>query len=650
VVRPSATLVGTVGESRVSSASISEIDADGTPVRSSTEVACDLVAVSGGWSPVVHLHSQRQGRLRWDDGLVAFVPTGDVEGQQIVGAARGSFTLEACLAEGSRAGAVASFRAGFITDGGAHALSIPAEEPRAAGTSSPLWVVRDRHCGLADLDTHFVDLQRDQTVADVLRATGAGMRSVEHIKRYTSISTANDQGKTSAVNAIGLIAAALNGAAQGQPGRLEGPSPGQVGTTTYRAPYAPVAFAALAGRDRGDLFDPARLTSIHSWHLANGAEFEIVGQWLRPWYYPRPGESMDEAVLRECAATRASVGMMDATTLGKIEIWGSDAGEFLNRIYTNAFKKLAPGSARYGVMCTPDGMIFDDGVTLRLDEGRYFMTTTTGGAARVLDWLEEWHQTEWPTLDVTMTSVTEQWTTVAVVGPKSRAVVAKVAPELDVANDAFPFMTFRETTLASGIPARVCRISFSGELAFEVNVSGWYGKQVWEDIYEAGAEFDITPYGTETMHVLRAEKGYPIVGQDTDGSVTPQDAGMAWVVSKVKDFIGKRSYTRIDTARTDRKHLVSVLPIDPALRLPEGTQLIGHTASVNVGIQPVPMLGHVTSSYHSVALGRSFALALIKNGRNLIGQTLTAAVGRDLVDVVVGETVLYDPEGNRRDG
>jgi sarcosine oxidase subunit alpha len=229
-------------------------------------------------------------------------------------------------------------------------------------------------------------------------------------------------------------------------------------------------------------------------------------------------------------------------------------------------------------------------------------------------------------------------------------VVAKVAPELDVANDAFPFMTFRETTLASGIPARVCRISFSGELAFEVNVSGWYGKQVWEDIYEAGAEFDITPYGTETMHVLRAEKGYPIVGQDTDGSVTPQDAGMAWVVSKVKDFIGKRSYTRIDTARTDRKHLVSVLPIDPALRLPEGTQLIGHTASVNVGIQPVPMLGHVTSSYHSVALGRSFALALIKNGRNLIGQTLTAAVGRDLVDVVVGETVLYDPEGNRRDG
>ena len=226
----------------------------------------------------------------------------------------------------------------------------------------------------------------------------------------------------------------------------------------------------------------------------------------------------------------------------------------------------------------------------------------------------------------------------------------KRQPDLDVTNEAFPFMAFRETTLASGIPARVCRISFSGELAFEVNVSGWYGVQAWEDIYADGEEFGITPYGTETMHVLRAEKGYPIVGQDTDGSVTPQDAGMEWVVSKVKDFIGKRSYARPDTARTDRKHLVSVLPVDPTLRLPEGTHLIGHTRSVNVGLQPVPMLGHVTSSYHSVALGRPFALALIKNGRNLIGQTLTAAVGDRLVDVVVGETVLYDPEGKRRDG
>jgi sarcosine oxidase subunit alpha len=630
---------------RLTAALLSVIDDEGTPVGPPTPVSCDLVAVSGGWSPVVHLHSQRQGRLRWDEELVAFVPEADVEGQQVVGAARGTFTLEECLAEGARAGAAASFSAGFVTEGGARAASQPLGDPRPAGTTRPLWVVRRDHGQLTGLDTHFVDLQRDQTVADVLRATGAGLTSVEHIKRYTSISTANDQGKTSAVNAIGLIAAALNGGVEGG-----GATPGQVGTTTYRAPYAPVAFAALAGRDRGDLFDPERLTSIHPWHVARGAEFELVGQWLRPWYYPRGSESMDEAVLRECAAVRTSVGMMDATTLGKIEIWGADAGEFLNQIYTNAFKKLAPGSARYGVMCTPNGMIFDDGVTLRLDEGRYFMTTTTGGAARVLDWLEEWHQTEWPTLDVFLTSVTEQWTTVAVVGPQSRAVIARLAPELDVTNDAFPFMTFRETVLASGIPARICRISFSGELAFEVNVSGWYGRQVWEDIYAAGQEFDITPYGTETMHVLRAEKGYPIVGQDTDGSVTPQDAGMEWIISKAKDFIGKRSYGRSDTARPDRKHLVSLLPADPALRLPEGTQLVGPGAVTNPWVEPVPMLGHVTSSYHSAALGRSFALALVKNGRNLVGQTLSAAVGGRLVDVVVGDTVLYDPEGTRRDG
>lgn len=637
-----AAVLGTLGDPRVSAALISVIDEAGTPVDAPRTVGCDLVAVAGGWSPVVHLHSQRQGRVRWDDALVAFVPADVVEGQQIIGSARGSYGLEACVAEGSRAGTQAASRVGF----GAGATVESLADPEPLGVTRPLWVVRGTDGDLEGLSSHFVDLQRDQTVADVLRATGAGMRSVEHIKRYTSISTANDQGKTSAVNAIGVIAAALDGST----------SPGQVGTTTYRAPYAPVAFAALAGRSRGDLFDPSRLTSIHPWHLAHGAEFELVGQWLRPWYYPQGEETLDQAVARECAAVRNSVGMMDATTLGKIEIRGTDAGEFLNRIYTNAFKKLKPGSARYGVMCTPDGMMFDDGVTLRLDEDRFFMTTTTGGAARVLDWLEEWHQTEWPDLDVSLTSVTEQWTTVAVVGPESRRVIARIAPDVDVSAEAFPFMTFRETVLASGIPARICRISFSGELAFEVNVSGWYGQRVWEDIHAAGQDHDITPYGTETMHVLRAEKGYPIVGQDTDGSVTPQDAGMEWVVSKVKDFVGKRSYTRTDTARTDRKHLISVLPVDTSLRLPEGTQLIGHIApavgmaGINPGLAPVPMLGHVTSSYHSVALGRTFALALVKNGRNLIGQTLTAHVGDQLVDVVVGETVLYDPEGNRRDG
>ncbi|MFE7275511.1 sarcosine oxidase subunit alpha family protein [Streptomyces sp. NPDC057623] len=621
------TVVGTTGDTRITGVTVRALDADGGLTGTAQSLDCDLLAVSGGWSPVVHLHSQRQGRLRWDAALVAFVPEADVRDQQVVGAARGTYTLDGCVAEGARAGALAATEAGFP-------VAVPtASREEARSDVRALWWVPGQE---DDWDTHFVDLQRDVTVADVRRSTGAGMRGVEHVKRYTSLGTANDQGKTSGVNAIGVIAETLGG------------SLGEIGTTAYRAPYTPIAFAALAGRERGELFDPERMTSLHSWHVAHGAEFEDVGQWKRPWYFPLPGEDMDTAVARECRAAREGVAVMDASTLGKIEIWGADAGEFLNRIYTNAFKKLKPGMARYGVMCKPDGMIFDDGVTLRLDDNRYFMTTTTGGAAGVLDWLEEWLQTEWPELDVHCTSVTEQWATIAVVGPKSREVVARLAPDVDLSAEAFPFMAFRETTLACGIPARICRISFSGELAYEINVSAWYGLSVWEQVYEAGQPHGITPYGTETMHVLRAEKGYIIVGQDTDGTVTPQDAGMSWVVSRQKDFIGKRSYSRADTSRTDRKQLVGLLPGDRTTRLPEGTQLVAPDVSLET--VPVPMLGHVTSSYHSPALGRPFALALVADGRARIGQTLLAPVGEDLVSVEVTDFVLYDPEGTRRDG
>lgn len=278
------------------------------------------------------------------------------------------------------------------------------------------------------------------------------------------------------------------------------------------------------------------------------------------------------------------------------------------------------------------------------------MTTTSGGAAKVLDWLEEWHQTEWPELDVVFTSVTEQWNTVAVVGPKSREVIARIAPDLDVSNEAFGFMAFRETTLSNGIPARICRVSFSGELAFEVNVANYYGLAAWELVAEAGEPFDITPYGTETMHVLRAEKGLIIVGQDTDGTVTPQDAGMEWAVSKTKDFIGRRSYSRPDTAREDRKHLVGVLPVDGKTLLPEGAQLVAERTPLTPQEGPVPMLGHVTSSYRSAALGRPFGLALVWNGRNRIGETVRSPVGDQLVDVEITSHVLFDPEGARRDG
>jgi sarcosine oxidase subunit alpha len=416
---------------------------------------------------------------------------------------------------------------------------------------------------------------------------------------------------------------------------LLGVHPGELGTTTFRPPYTPVSFALVAGRDRGALFDPVRVTPIHPWHVANGAVMENVGQWHRPRFFPRGDETMDEAVLRECAAVRESVGMQDVSTLGKIDIQGPDAVEFLSRMYTNAFDSLTVGRARYALMCKPDGMVFDDGVVMRVGEQRFLTTTTTGNAARVLDHMEEYLQTEWPDLRVWLTSVTEQWATVAVAGPHSRDLLGRLT-EIPLDNDAFPFMAIAEGEVA-GFASRVCRVSFSGELAFEVNVDGRRGRELWEAIHGAG---EVTPYGTEAMHVLRAEKGYPIVGQDTDGTVTPQDLGMDWIVSKTKPgFLGKRSFSRADTARADRKQLVGLLPHDRDVVLAEGAQL---TTRAGVG----PMLGHVTSSYRSAALGRTFALALLRSGRERIAETVFA--NGEPAEVV--DSVLYDREGTRRDG
>lgn len=632
---------------------------DNTELTSEAKhIEVDLLAVSGGYSPTVHLHTHRQGKTTWNTDIAGFVPVSPVSHQHHAGALTGKYSLEDALEEGHRAGIEAREKAAEAKGFNAGKLKREVAEA-AVGTSLPLdrspvrpvWLVPANDGDAAEWNEHFVDLQRDQAVAEIMRAYGAGMRSIEHIKRYTSIGTANDQGKTSGVNAMAILAAALG------EDNLE-----KVGVSNYRAPYTPVPFGVIAGRERGDLFDPARLTSIHPWHLAHGAKFEDVGQWKRPWYYPQGAESMDAAVRRECAAVRESVGFMDGTTLGKIEIRGKDAAEFLDRVYTNSFRLLKVGMGRYGVMCTPDGMIFDDGVTMRLADDRFLMTTTSSGAAKVLDHLEEYSQTEWPELDVTFTSVTEQYATITVAGPKSRAVIEKLVPNIDVSAKGFPFMAFRDTTLASGIPARVCRISFSGELCFEINVEAFYGLYVWEAVEEAGREFGITPYGTETMHVLRAEKGFIIVGQDTDGTVTPQDAGMDWVVSKKKEeFLGKRSFARAHTAAPGRRHLVSVLPVDRRLRLREGAQLVEKGTDLTVrdadvttpllpGNGQIEDIGFVTSSYDSVALGRTFALALIERGREREGEIISSPVDGRLVDVEIGPLCLFDPEGERRDG
>ncbi|WP_305849599.1 glycine cleavage T C-terminal barrel domain-containing protein, partial [Pseudonocardia lacus] len=511
-----------------------------------------------------------------------------------------------------------------------------APEPAAPDPPLVLWRVPD--VSGAGGTTQFVDLQRDATVADISRAVGAGLRSVEHVKRYTTIGTAHDQGKTSGVIASGIVAELL-----GVPVR-------ETGTTTFRPPYTPVAFAALAGRDRGHLFDPERRTALHEWHVAAGAVFEDVGQWKRPRYYPRPGEDMEAAVLRECAAARTGVGIIDGSTLGKIDVQGPDAAVLLDRLYTNMMSSLKVGAVRYGVMCGVDGMVIDDGTVLRLADDRFLVLTTTGGAAKILDWMEEWLQTEWPGLRVRLTSVTEQWATFPVVGPRSRDVIGTVFPDVDVAKEAFGFMALRHTTL-DGVPVVLARISFSGELAYEVYVNPWYAVAVWERLLDAGRPHGITPYGTEAMHVLRAEKGYPIIGQDTDGTVTPQDLGLAWAVSKKKpDFIGKRSFARAANQDPQRKQLVGLLPVDGGTVLPEGSQIVEFCPDGALPPPPVPMLGFVTSSYRSAALDRPFALALVEGGRARIGDTVHVPVDGALVPVEVTGSVLVDPEGARRDG
>jgi sarcosine oxidase subunit alpha len=497
----------------------------------------------------------------------------------------------------------------------------------------PVWLVPHGK-GLGEGAKHFVDYQNDVTAADVQLASREGYRSVEHLKRYTTMGMGTDQGKTSNVNALAILAQTLGS---------EIPA---VGTTTFRPPYTPVTISAFAGHEKGDLLDPIRRSPLHHWHESVGAPFENVGQWRRAWYYPKPGETMHDAVNREVKAVRTSVGIVDASTLGKIDIQGPDAAELLNWVYTNAWSKLGIGQARYGLMLGEDGMVFDDGVTTRLAENHFLMTTTTGGAARVLGWLENWLQCEWPDMKVYCTSVTEQWATIGIAGPMSRKLLSELTTDIDIDPATFPFMTMKEGHVAR-IPARVYRISFTGELSYEINVAPSFAVALWQALMTAGEKYDITPYGTEAMHVLRAEKGFVIVGQETDGTQTPHDLGMGWIVSKAKkDFIGKRSLARADTARPDRKHLVGLLTENPSEVIPEGGQVV----ELLKDKPPMDMIGHVTSSYWSPNCGRSIAMGVIKNGRNRMGQTVFVPLVDRVIRARIVEPKFYDPEGKRIDG
>lgn len=618
------------GSKRVTGARICAIDVKGHRVTSPGEVVdCDLIVSSGGYSPVVHLASHLGGKPTWREDILSFVPSeGGFQKRLCAGAVNGVFGLGDVLADGYEAGAKAAAEAGFkAVEGVVPKAAIRHEEPTLALFQVP----HDKSTARAP--KQFVDLQNDVTAAGIELATREGFESVEHVKRYTALGFGTDQGKLGNINGLAIAA------------RSMGISIAEMGTTMFRPNYTPVTFGAVAGRHCGHLFDPKRYTAMHSWHLAQGAEFEDVGQWKRPWYFPKNGEDLHAAVARECKAVRESVGILDASTLGKIDIQGPDAREFLNRVYTNAWTKLDVGKARYGLMCKEDGMVFDDGVTACVGDNHFIMTTTTGGAARVMEWLELYHQTEWPEMKVYFTSVTDHWATMTLSGPNSRKLLAEVT-DIDLDKDAFPFMSWKEGKVG-GVPARVFRISFTGELSYEVNVQADYALGVWKQLVEAGKKYNLTPYGTETMHVLRAEKGFIIVGQDTDGSVTPDDLGMGWCVGRNKPFswIGWRGMNREDCLREDRKQLVGLKPLDPNKVLPEGSQLVFDPKQSI----PMKMVGHVTSSYMSACLGHSFALAVVKGGLKRMGERVFAPMADgSVIEAEICSSVFYDPKGDRQ--
>ena len=624
------------GSKRVRGVLVAPINATASFVVGETQyLACDTVASSGGWSPAVHLSCHTGSRPVWSEEVLGFVPGSTTEQRWVAGAVNGKQTLDSTLADGVKAGGDAADAAGGSRpDASDEVLSASAASKGNQSVCKAMAVYLLPHSKPASrAPMQFVDMQNDVTAAGIQMTTREGFESIEHVKRYTALGFGTDQGKTGNINGMAIVAKSL------------GQSIADTGTTVFRPNYTPVSFGVVAGAHTGPLFDPRRYSAMHTWHLEAGAEFECVGQWMRPWYYPEAGESMAQAIAREQLATRNSVGILDASTLGKIDIQGRDAREFLGRVYTNAWEKLKPGFCRYGLMCGEDGMVMDDGVTACLADNHFHMTTTTGGAARVLSWLEIYHQTEWPELEVFFNSVTDHWATMAIAGPNARKLLEKLT-DADVSAEAMKFMQWKEAVVA-GVPARIFRISFTGDLSFEINVPAHFGQAVWKAVFDAGEEFNLTPYGTETMHVLRAEKGFIIAGQDTDGSMTPIDINHGWAVvdSKPFSYIGKRGMKRADLLRTDRKQLVGLETTDPEAVLPEGAQAVRDPS------EPIPMtmVGHVTSSYYSAYLERRIAMGVIKDGLNRMGEKVYFPLADgQVIEALICSTVFLDADNERQ--
>ena len=616
------TVVNTHGYKKINSIELMKISDDGSGVvGNKINFECDCLGISGGWTPMVHLFTQSGGKLKFRDSDNVFLPDKAPSDQISVGSCNGDFELDNILKNSNKS--VKEFL--NIDNSDYDNLDIICSKEV---DKKNIWLLpSDKPLGKTK---PFLDFQNDSTAKDVKLALREGFKSIEHVKRYTTTGMGTDQGKLSNMHALGIVA------------ETAGVKMSELGTTTFRPPYTPLSFGAIVGRNVGEFFDITRKTPIHDWHVEHKAEFENVGQWKRAWYYPKENENMHQAVQRESKAARDSAGILDASTLGKIDIQGTDASEFLNRVYTNAWSKLEIGKCRYGLMLNEDGMVYDDGVTTRLGENHYIMTTTTGGAANVLSKLEDYLQTEWPELDVYLTSVTDHYATVSISGPNSKKIISKIIPELDLSDNKFPHMSFKNVMIGK-IKCRVMRISFTGELSYEINVQSSYGKSVWEKCFEAGKEFNITPYGTEAMHLLRAEKGFIIAGQDTDGTMTPVDLQMNWIISKKKyDFIGKRSLYRSDTIRDDRKQLVGLLTDDPNEVLEEGAQIVSEKNK-----KPIEMLGHVTSSYFSPNLNKSIALAVVISGKKLKGQKMFIPMKNKTIGVTIADSVFLDKENKR---
>jgi sarcosine oxidase subunit alpha len=578
-VYPGTTIGGTEGRLRVHSVKL----ANGTDI-----IPCETILMCGGWTPSVHLFSQSRGRLVFDAASGVYLPS-----EGAVGACAGVFDLATCLRDGTVAGG---------------------SEPRSFAVAGiPAMVRSGPPVATKSHRSAFVDFQNDVTTKDLAIATDEGFVSIEHVKRYTTTGMATDQGKTSNLNALASVAA------------LTGQGIEAVGLTTFRPPYTPVTFGALAGPFRGALSAPVRLPPI----ATPGAVLEDVGTWKRARCFPSGNETIDAAVARECLAVRGDVGMLDASTLGKIDVAGPDAAAFLTRIYTGDFTTLPIGRCRYAVLLGEDGFIRDDGIVARLAADRFHVTTTTGGAAFVLHHMEDYLQTEFSELRGWLTSVTEQWGVIAVQGPRAAEGLAPFIADIDLAT--MPHMSVREGHIGD-IPIRLFRVSFTGEAGFEVNLPPDQAQRVWDTLRQRG----VVPYGTDAMHLLRAEKGFIIVGQETDGTVTPDDVGLGWTIGG-GDFVGRRSLSLPDLRRPDRKQLVGLLSDDPASVLEEGAAVADGTETI----------GHVASSYRSPTLGRAFALALLAGGRSRMGNKLSVPMPGGAIGVTVTEPVFVDKTGDR---